>query len=112
MSAFTFTRLTGAGHRSGTLHPVLLPGLLTLKALGDKEIDTGPRQEPVQIHVPVLASAVHVLYPDPLLHHRQRGLPVQLGPDHLVVSLGVDGVKVSPDGPTQGMLVVNLDRTP
>ena len=111
VSASTSTRLIGAGHRSGTLHPVLLPGLLTLKALGvpvDKEVDTGPRQELVQLHVPVVASGAHVLDPDPLLHHGQHGLPVQLRPDHLIVSLGVDGVKVSPDRPGQGLLLVNL----
>ena len=70
VSASTSTRLTGAGHKSGTLHHALLPGLFTLKALGvpvDKEVDTGPRQELVQLNVPVVASGAHMVHKCPPL---------------------------------------------
>ena len=112
ISASASTRLTGASNWAGTLQPVLSPGQLRLGGLGDlvhEVVDARPLQELVQLLVPGITRATHILDLDPLLHHPQHGVPVQLGPDHLVGRLRVDGVQVIPDGPAESVLKVDLN---
>ena len=110
--ASTSTSTAWAGHRACTGLPVDVEGLLRVEGLGapvGEEVDTRERHELIQGSIPVIISAAHVLQPAPLLHHGDHGVPGQLGPQHLIVSLRVQRMLVSPDGPAQCVGVVYLD---